>query len=130
MQLKLDSFISKEKLLNDFEEVEKKVKKYGQVIILDNNNPTYKLSLLDMNEIVKSEKPKRARTTLVDAMVRVLTYAQDGTMHAKDLADEITDKELYFMKDGSIVTPVQIRTRASNNRDKFECLPGNFIKLK
>lgn len=130
MNLKLDSFFSKEKLINDFDEVEKKVKKYGQVIILDGNALMYKLSLVDMSDIVKTEKPKRARTTLVEAMVRVLTYATNKTMHAKDLAEEITDKELYFMKDGSVVTPVQIRTRASNNLDKFECLPGNFIKLK
>lgn len=130
MKLNLDSFVSKDVLINNFSEVERKIKRYGQVVILDDNKPMYKLSLLDMNEVIKTEKPKRSRVTLVEAMICVLTYASDTTMHAKDLAEEITDKELYFMKDGSSVTAVQIRARANNNLDKFECMAGNYIKLR
>lgn len=51
-------------------------------------------------------------------------------MHAKDFAEAIADKELYFMKDGLNVSAVQVRARANNNLNKFECLSGNFIRLK
>lgn len=63
-------------------------------------------------------------------MIQVLSCTENNMMHAKDLVEAITDKELYFMKDGSNVSAVQVRTRAKNNMNKFECLPRNFIRLK
>jgi hypothetical protein len=58
-----------------------------------------------------------------------LSEQPEKTLHAKDIAKEITIRELYFMKDGSPVTAVQIRARASHKPEYFECLKGNYIKL-
>lgn len=63
-------------------------------------------------------------------MIQVLSCTENNIMYAKDFAEAITDKELYFMKDGSNVSAVRVRARANNNLNKVECLLGNFIRLK
>ena len=68
--------------------------------------------------------------TLHEAMRIVLSEAENKTMHAAELADEIYKRRLYLKKDGSKAEYTQIRARCGHYPDMFEALPGNYIKLK
>ena len=68
--------------------------------------------------------------TLHEAMKIVLSEAENKTMHAAELADEIYRRRLYLKKDGSKAEYTQIRARCGHYPDMFEALPGNYIKLK
>lgn len=60
----------------------------------------------------------------------VLSEAENKTMHASKLADEIYERRLYLQKNGSKAQYTQIRARCGHYPDMFEALPGNYIKLK
>ena len=68
--------------------------------------------------------------TLHEAMRIVLSEAENKTMHAAELADEIYKRRLYLKKDGSKAEYTQIRARCGHYPDMFEALPGNLIRLK
>ena len=61
--------------------------------------------------------------------MRIVLYeAENNTMHAAELANEIY--ELYLKKNGQKAEYTQIRARCGKYHELFEALPGNLIRLK
>jgi len=132
MDIKIDSLIPFDSLKTNIEHVFSVVDKNGKVVLLKDNKPVYIVLKYDENHstdagIVMQEMPNY---TLHEAMKIVLSEAEDKTMHAAELADEIYRRRLYLKKDGSKAQYTQIRARCGHYPDMFEALPGNFIKLK
>lgn len=69
------------------------------------------------------------RITLWEAMDIVLNERSNKTMHAKEIAEEVTKQKLYFQLNGEEVKYNQIRARAIHKPEFFECLKGNYIRL-
>ena len=86
------------------------------------------MSVLNYNDLIRSDEQKKKKMTLPEAIKRVLLAGPQEGMHSVDIAKEITAQELNFKKDGSFVDGKQVRSCASNNKDLFVCLPGNMIK--
>lgn len=78
---------------------------------------------------VPYEQLKKQHSNLWDIMAAVLKERPDKTMHAVDLARIINERGLYKTRDGSPVTPVQIRARVGHRPDRFQALGGNLIRL-
>ena len=132
MDIKIDSLIPFDSLKTNIEHVFFVVDKNGKVVLLKDNKPAYIVLKYDENHltdagIVMQEMPNY---TLHEAMKIVLLEAEDKTMHAAELADEIYRRRLYLKKDGSKAQYTQIRARCGHYPDMFEALPGNYIKLK
>jgi hypothetical protein len=115
--------------IDNLKDILQKADTYGEIIILKDNKPAYRLLSVASPIDIENNKLSRSRIDLWEAMDMVLSEQPEKTLHAKDIAKEITIRELYFMKDGSPVTAVQIRARASHKPEYFECLKGNYIKL-
>ena len=60
----------------------------------------------------------------------MLSEADNKTMHASELVDEIYKRKLYLQKNGKKAQYTQIRARCGHYPELFEALPGNYIKLK
>ena len=132
MDIKIDSLIPFDSLKTNIEHVFSVVDKNGKVVLLKDNKPVYIVLKYDEKRstdagIVMQEMPNY---TLHEAMKIVLLEAEDKTMHAAELADEIYRRRLYLKKDGSKAQYTQIRARCGHYPDMFEALPGNYIKLK
>ena len=132
MDIKIDSLIPFDSLKTNIGHVFSVVEKNGKVVLLKDNKPVYIVLKYDENNLTDvgismSEMPNY---TLHDAMRIVLSEAENKTMHAAELADEIYKRRLYLKKDGSKEEYTQIRARCGHYPDMFEALPGNFIKLK
>ena len=132
MNIKLDSLIPFENLKTDVDDIFRIVEKNGKVILLRDNQPAYVIIKYDINkgllEEVISIDAKNYK--LQEAMKLVLSEAENKTMHAAVLADEIYNRKLYLKKNGSKAEYNQIRARCSHYLHLFETLPGNYIKLK
>jgi len=132
MDIKIDSLIPFDSLKTNIEHVFSVVDKNGKVVLLKDNKPVYIVLKYDGNnstdaEFVMQEMPNY---TLHEAMKIVLSEAENKTMHAAELADEIYRRRLYLKKDGSKAQYTQIRARCGHYPDMFEALPGNIIRLK
>ena len=132
MDIRIDSLIPFDSLKNNIDHVFSVVDKNGKVVLLKDNKPVYIVLKYDEKRstdagIVMQEMPNY---TLHEAMKIVLLEAEDKTMHAAELADEIYRRRLYLKKDGSKAQYTQIRARCGHYPDMFEALPGNYIKLK
>ena len=132
MDIKIDSLIPFDSLKTNIEHVFSVVDKNGKVVLLKDNKPVYIVLKYDEKRstdagIVMQEMPNY---TLHEAMKIVLSEAENKTMHAAELADEIYRRRLYLKKDGSKAEYTQIRARCGHYPDMFEALPGNYIKLK
>lgn len=115
--------------IRDVEELFRQTETLGEVIVLKDNKPAYRITAIEPCEggaVAAGHK----RRDLWQCMDLVLAGAPEQTMHAKALAKEITARGLYFMKDGSAVSYVQIRARAAHKPAYFECCPGNYIRLR
>ena len=88
------------------------------------------MSVLNYNDLIRTEEQKKKKMTLLEAIKRVLLASPQKGMHSVNIAKKIIANELYFKKDGSFVDGKQVRSCANNNRDIFVCLPNNIIKLK
>ena len=131
MDIKIDSLIPFDTLRTDLEHVFSVVEKNGKVVLLKDNKPAYILMKYDTQAIEVDTVPdKLINYTLQEAMKIVLSEAENKTMHASKLADEIYDRRLYLQKNGNKAQYTQIRARCGHYPDMFEALPGNFIKLK
>ncbi len=73
---------------------------------------------------------KLENLTLHEVMKIVFLEAENGTMHAAKLADEIYNRRLYLQKNCKKSQYTQIRARCGHYPELFEALPGNYIKLK
>ena len=132
MDIRLDSLIPFDSLKTNIDHVFSVVDKNGKVVLLKDNKPVYIVLKYDENNLTDvgismSEMPNY---TLQEAMRIVLSEAENKTMHAAELADEIYKRRLYLKKDGSKAEYTQIRARCGHYPDMFEALPGNYIKLK
>lgn len=131
MDIKIDSLIPFDTLRTDLEHVFFVVEKNGKVVLLKDNKPAYILMKYDTQAVEYDTVPnKQANYTLQEAMKIVLSEAENTTMHASKLADEIYERKLYLQKNGNKAQYTQIRARCGHYPDMFEALPGNFIKLK
>jgi len=132
MDIKIDSLIPFDSLKTNIEHVFSVVDKNGKVVLLKDNKPVYIILRYDENHsadagIVRQGMPNY---TLHEAMRIVLSEADNKTMHAAELADEIFRRKLYLKKDGSKAQYTLIRARCGRYPDMFEALPRNRIKLK
>lgn len=132
MDIRIDSLIPFDSLKTNIDHVFSVVDKNGKVVLLKDNKPVYIVLKYDENNLTDTgigmnEMPNY---TLHEAMRIVLSEAENKTMHASELADEIYRRRLYLKKDGSKAEYTQIRARCGHYPDMFEVLPGNYIKLK
>lgn len=132
MDIRIDSLIPFDSLKTNIDHVFSVVDKNGKVVLLKDNKPVYIVLKYDENNLTDvgismSEMPNY---TLHEAMRIVLSEAENKTMHAAELADEIYKRRLYLKKDGSKAEYTQIRARCGHYPDMFEALPGNIIRLK
>jgi len=132
MDIRIDSLIPFDSLKTNIDHVFSVVDKNGKVVLLKDNKPVYIVLKYDENNLTDvgismSEMPNY---TLQEAMRIVLSEAENKTMHAAELADEIYKRRLYLKKDGSKAEYTQIRARCGHYPDMFEALPGNIIRLK
>lgn len=123
-----NSIITKNYLISHYDEVETKLKQTGEILIMSGES-IYKLSVTNVNDLIRDKK-KKSKMILPEAMIAILEREPDKTMHAKDIAERITEKELFFRKAGNFVIPIQVRACANNNKDLFDCLDRNKIKVK
>ena len=132
MEVKLDSLMPFEKIINDADFVFELVEKNGKVVLLKDNQPVYIIMKFDatLGLVEKENKIEASKYTLQEAMKIVLSEAVDNTMHAAALANEIFNRRLYLQKNGGKAQYNQIRARCSHYPDMFEALPGNIIKMK
>jgi antitoxin Phd len=131
MYIKIDSLIPFDTLRTDLEHVVSVVEKNGKVVLLKDNKPAYILLKCDTQAIEVDTVPdKQINYTLQEAMKIVLSEAEDKTMHASKLADEIYERRLYLQKNGNKAQYTQIRARCGHYPDMFEALTGNYIKLR
>ena len=115
--------------IRDTEELLRQTEALGEVIILRDNKPAFRIATIEPFE-TDALATSHKRRDLWQCMDLVLAGAPGQTMHAKALAKEITARGLYFMKDGSAVSYAQIRARAAHKPTYFECCPGNYIRLR
>ncbi|MGB9975889.1 hypothetical protein [Thermovenabulum sp.] len=132
MDIKIDSLIPFDSLKTNIDHVFSVVDKNGKVVLLKNNKPAYIVLKYDENNLTDTGigMQEMPNYTLHEAMRIVLSEAENKTMHAAELADEIYRRRLYLKKDGSKAEYTQIRARCGHYPDMFEALPGNYIKLK
>ena len=132
MDIKIDSLIPFDSLKTNIEHVFSVVDKNGKVVLLKDNKPVYIVLKYDENNLTDTGigMQEMPNYTLHEAMRIVLSEAENKTMHAAELADEIYRRRLYLKKDGSKAQYTQIRARCGHYPDMFEALPGNIIRLK
>lgn len=132
MDIKIDCLISFDALRTELEHVFKAVEKNGKVVLLRDNKPVYIILKYDTAQPIASSsiQTEAVNYTLHEAMKIVLLEAENRTMHASKLADEIYDRRLYLQKNGKKAQYTQIRARCGHYPDLFDALPGNYIELK
>jgi antitoxin Phd len=132
MDIKIDSLIPFDSLKTNIGHVFSVVEKNGKAVLLKDNKPAYIVLKYDENSLADTGigMQEMPNYTLHEAMRIVLSEAENKTMHAAELADEIYKRKLYLKKDGSKAEYTQIRARCGHYPDMFEALPGNRIKLK
>ena len=132
MDIRIDSLIPFDSLKTNIDHVFSVVDKNGKVVLLKDNKPAYIVLKYDENNLTDTGigMQEMPNYTLHEAMRIVLSEAENKTMHAAELSDEIYRRRLYLKKDGSKAEYTQIRARCGHYPDMFEALPGNYIKLK
>ncbi|MBP1709560.1 MAG: hypothetical protein H6Q47_93 [Deltaproteobacteria bacterium] len=132
MEIKLDSLIPYDKIRMDADSVFQIVEKNGKVVLIKDDQPLYIILKYKSNTsfIEQHVNIVTQKYTLQKAMEIVLQEAEDYTMHAASLADEIFNRGLYRQKDGGKAQCNQIRARCGHYPEMFEALPGNMIKLR
>ncbi len=132
MNIKLDSLIPFEKIKTDTDNVFDIVDRNGKVVLLKNDMPMYIIYKYEsnLNLFESNISDNSVNYTLQEAMKIVLLDAENKTLHAAELADQIYNRKLYLKKDGSKAQYGQIRARCGHYPHMFEALPGNYIKLK
>ncbi len=132
MDIKIDSLIPYEKIRTEADNIFRIVDKNGKVVLLKDNQPAYIIIKYEASMgALENKIDQQANVyTLQEAMRVVLQTAENKTMHASALADEIFNRKLYLQKNGGKAQYNQIRARCGHYPNLFEALPGNIIKLK
>lgn len=120
--------ISLQQLQEDFPSVETILREDGEVTVITESGFAFKMSILNYNDLIRTDEQNKKKMTLTETIKRVLLAGPQEGMHSVDIDREITANELYFKKDVSFVDGKQVRSCASNNKNLFVCLPGNMIK--
>ena len=118
--------ISIQQLQEDFSSVETILREDGEVTVITESGFAFKMSVLNYNDLIRTDEQKKKKMTLPEAIKRVLLAGPQEGMHSVDIAKEITANE----KDGTFVDGKQVRSCANNNSYIFVCLPGNMFRLK
>ena len=132
MDVRIDSLIPFDSLKTNIDHVFSVVEKNGKVVLLKDNKPVYIILKYDENNLTDAGigMSEMLNYKLHEAMRIVLSEAENKTMHAAELADEIYKRRLYLKKDGSKAEYTQIGARCGHYPEIFEALPGNLIRLK
>ena len=99
------------------------VDELGEVIIIKNDRPAYKVIRLDY------PYDGEGRVNLWKAMSDYLVTCENDTAHARDITENINETRTYITRNAAPVTPVQVRARAQAKPEYFECQKGNIIRL-
>jgi len=128
MDIRIDSLIPFASLKTNIDHVFSVVEKNGKVVLLKDNKPAYIVLKYDENNLTDTEigMNEMPYYTLHEAMRIVLSEAENKTMHAAELANEIYRRRLYLKKDGSKAEYTQIRARCGHYPDMFE---GEYVKI-
>ena len=131
MDIKIDSLISFDSMHSDLEHVFSVVEKNGKVVLLKDNKPMYLILKYDASQPIHTYtlQTKTTYCTLHEAMKIVLLEAENKTMHASKLADEIYNRRLYLQKNGDKAQYTQIRAICGHYPHLFKALPGNYIQV-
>ena len=121
--------ISLQQIQKDFLSFETILREDGEVTVITESGFVFKVSVLNYNDLIRTEEQKKKKMTIPEVIKRVLLAGPQEGMHSVDIAKEITANDFYFKKDGSFVDGKQVRSCANNNSDIFVCLPNNIIKL-
>ncbi len=132
MDFSVESLMPFDEMLSDPGRIFSVVDKMGKVILLRDDMPAYFIIKYDAAKreyanILTAHLPNR---TLQEAMRIVLCDAENMTMHASKLADEIFARGLYLQKNGEKARYTQVRARCGHYPELFEALPKNFIRLR
>jgi len=125
MDVRIDSLIPFDSLKTNIDHVFSVVEKNGKVVLLKDNKPVYIILKYDENNLTDAgiDMSEMLNYKLHEAMRIVLSEAENKTMHAAELADEIYKRRLYLKKDGSKAEYTQIRARCGHYPDMLKrCL--------
>ncbi len=113
MDIRIDSLIPFDSLKTNIDHVFSVVDKNGKAVLLKDNKPVYIVLKYDEDHLSDAGigMQEMPNYTLHEAMRIVLSEAENKTMHAAELADEIYRRKLYSKKDGSKAHYKQIRER-------------------
>lgn len=120
MDIKIDSLVPFDTLCTDLEQVFSVVEKNGKVVLLKDNKPVYIVLRYDIQTIEVDTVPdKHINYTLQEAMKIVLSEADNKTMHASKLADEIYERRLYLQKNGKKARRGATQRSRARQGDKY-----------
>ena len=122
--------ISLQQLQEDFPSVETILREDGELTVITESGFAFKMSVMNYNDLIRTEEQKKKKMTLPEAIKRVLLAGPQEGMHSVGIAKEIAANEFCFKKDGSFVDGKQVRSCANNDSDIFVCLRSNKIRLK
>ncbi len=97
MDIKIDSLIPFDSLKTNIGHVFSVVEKNGKAVLLKDNKPVYIILKYDENNLTDAGigMSEMLNYKLHEAMRIVLSEAENKTMHAAELADEIYKRRLY-----------------------------------
>lgn len=92
--------ISLKQLQENFPSVETILREDREVTVITESGFAFKMSVMNYNNLIRTEEQKKKKMTLPEAIKRILLASPKEGMHSVDIAEEITANELYFKKDG------------------------------
>ena len=90
--------ISLQQLQEDFSSVETILREDGEVTVITESGFAFKMSVMNYNDLIRTDEQKKKKMTLPEAIKRVLLPGPQEGMHSVDIDKEITANELYFKK--------------------------------
>ena len=90
--------ISLQQLQEDFSSVETILREDGEVTVITESGFAFKMSVLNYNDLIRTEEQKKKKMTLPEAIKRVLLAGPQERMHSVDIAKEITANEFSLKK--------------------------------
>lgn len=140
MKVAVESLVAYEDWIRNPEKISKILESYGEVIILRENQPVYRITRIRQDKDSSSayhlqHEPEinkatpRPSLTLREAVRTILQTAQDGEMHVSELTDLIFENGLYLKRDGSKAPYTQVRAMCGQYPEDFETLKRNRIRL-
>ena len=86
--------IGLKQLQEDFPSVETILREDGEVTVITESGFSFKMSVMNYNDLIRTEEQKKKKMTLPETIKRVLIAGQQEGMHTVDIAKEITANEL------------------------------------